>query len=66
MTSLWYCYVALLDLEDAGRHPEAAAIFYRHCRLQHLIGSLKTPYVALMDGITSKYKKLVHIFVVTL
>ncbi|KAG2222023.1 hypothetical protein INT45_003668, partial [Circinella minor] len=43
---------ALLDLEDAGRHPESAAIFYRHCRLQHLIGSLKTPYIALMDGIT--------------
>ncbi|KAI9496899.1 ClpP/crotonase-like domain-containing protein [Zychaea mexicana] len=43
---------ALLDLEEAGRHHEAAHIFYRHCQLQHLIGSLKKPYIALMGGIT--------------
>ncbi|KAI9245515.1 ClpP/crotonase-like domain-containing protein [Phascolomyces articulosus] len=42
----------LLDLEDTNQHQVAADIFSRHCRLQHLIGSIKTPYIALMDGIT--------------
>lgn len=47
--------VAVVDLAAEGKHDEALKFFEVEYQLDHFIGTLKTPYVAVMDGITSKY-----------
>lgn len=44
-----------MDLAAEGKHDEALKFFEVEYQLDHFIGTLKTPYVAVMDGITSKY-----------
>lgn len=46
-------FIAVVDLATEGKLKEAAAFFENEYQLDHLIGTLDTPYVAIMDGITS-------------
>ncbi|KAJ8655651.1 hypothetical protein O0I10_008740 [Lichtheimia ornata] len=43
---------SVVDLATEGKLKEAAAFFENEYQLDHLIGTLDTPYVAIMDGIT--------------
>lgn len=45
--------VAVVDLAEAG-DPNATKFFEDEYQLDHLIATLDTPFVAIMDGITSK------------
>ncbi|KAI7883088.1 ClpP/crotonase [Lichtheimia hyalospora FSU 10163] len=42
----------VVDLAAEGKHVDALKFFEVEYQLDHLIGTLKTPYVAVMDGIT--------------
>ncbi|KAI7849764.1 ClpP/crotonase-like domain-containing protein [Circinella umbellata] len=40
----------LVDLELQGRHEECIALFQKHPRLNHTVGSINKPLIAFMDG----------------
>lgn len=46
--------VAVVDLAEA-KDSNAAKFFEEEYQLDHLIATLDTPYVSIMDGITSKF-----------
>ena len=50
---LMFGILAVVDLAQAN-DPNASKFFEEEYQLDHLIGTLETPYVAIMDGITSK------------
>lgn len=56
---MWYFYIAVVDLATEGKFKEAAAFFEKEYQLDHLIGTLDTPYVAIMDGITSMCDEMI-------
>ena len=45
--------LAVVDLAGEGKNVDAMKFFEVEYQLDHLIGNLDTPYVAIMDGITS-------------
>lgn len=45
--------IAVVDLAAEGKQEEAVAFFEEEYKLDYFIGTMKTPYVSIMDGITS-------------
>ena len=45
----------LFQLAQENKHEEITSIFNKQYRLDHLLGTLKKPYIALMDGIVSMF-----------
>lgn len=45
--------IAVVDLAEA-KDPNAAKFFEEEYQLDHLIATLETPFVSIMNGITSK------------
>lgn len=46
----------VVELAGSGKHNEALDFFAEEYKLNHMIATLKTPFVAILDGITSKEK----------
>ncbi|KAF9384480.1 hypothetical protein CPC16_008418 [Podila verticillata] len=44
----------VVELANAGKHNEALDFFAEEYKLNHMIATLQTPFVAILDGITSK------------
>ncbi|KAI9313716.1 ClpP/crotonase-like domain-containing protein [Dichotomocladium elegans] len=45
-------YIAVVDLAAEGKTKEAIEFFEKEYQLDHFIGTLETPFVSIMDGIT--------------
>jgi hypothetical protein len=56
MNDLYFSLAAVVDLAEA-KDPNATKFFEEEYQLDHLIATLDTPFVSIMDGITSKSKK---------
>jgi hypothetical protein len=44
----------VVELAGSGKQNEALDFFAEEYKLNHMIATLKTPFVAILDGITSK------------
>jgi 3-hydroxyisobutyryl-CoA hydrolase len=44
----------VVELANTGKQAEALNFFAEEYRLNHMIATLKTPFVAILNGITSK------------
>ena len=44
----------VVELANAGKKNEALDFFAEEYKLNHMIATLQTPFVAILDGITSK------------
>lgn len=44
----------VVELANAGKQNEALEFFAEEYKLNHMIATLQTPFVAILDGITSK------------
>jgi len=49
----------IVELAQSGKHSDGMSFFAEEYRLNHMIATLKTPFVAILNGITSKRKLLV-------
>lgn len=43
----------MVELAQNQKHDEALAFFAEEYKLNHMIATLKTPFVAILNGITS-------------
>jgi 3-hydroxyisobutyryl-CoA hydrolase len=48
---------SIVELAKVGRHDDGMSFFAEEYRLNHMIATLKTPFVAILNGITSKRTK---------
>lgn len=44
----------VVELAKLGKQDDAINFFAEEYKLNHMIATLKTPFVAILDGITSK------------
>ena len=54
----------VVELAGSGKQNEALDFFAEEYKLNHMIATLKTPFVAILDGITSKEKNDIFRFVI--
>jgi hypothetical protein len=49
-----FFFLAVVDYASAGEHEKAAEFFKEEYQVDHFISTLETPFVSIMDGVTSK------------
>lgn len=56
LTYMFASSLAVVDYASAGEHEKAAEFFKEEYQVDHFISTLETPFVSIMDGVTSKLR----------